>query len=110
MTFVGEESFQFLYLRIGNLYHLRWALRSGVFSLVQFVPTLHQFNNYRPAEVHQLETRHISPAMHEPLQRYVLKPLGERKKERWKERLKYGTTQAPRAKYLVSLEGQRSPD
>lgn len=56
-------------------YHLWWALRSGVLSLIQFVPALHQLNNDGPAEVHQLETRHVGPAMHEPLQRYVLKTL-----------------------------------
>lgn len=56
-------------------YHLWWALGSRVLSLIQFVPALHQLNNDGPAEVHQLETRHVGPAMHEPLQRYVLKTL-----------------------------------
>lgn len=62
-------------------YHLRWAFRSRVLSLIQFVPALHQFNNDRPAEVHQLETSHIGSAMHEPFQRYVLKALRRRKKD-----------------------------
>lgn len=64
-----------------NLHHLWWAFRSRVLSLIQFVPALHQFNNDGPAEVHQLETCHIGPAMHEPLQRYVLKTLRHGEKE-----------------------------
>ena len=67
-----------------HFYHLGWTFRSGVLSLIQFVPALHQFNDDRPAEVHQLETSHIGTAMHEPLQRYVLKAL--RKKRETEER------------------------
>lgn len=65
-----------------NVYHLRWAFRSRVLSLIQFVPALHQFNNDGPAEVHQLEAGHVGPAVHEPLQGYVLKSLRE---ERWQD-------------------------
>lgn len=68
------ESFLFFYLRR--------AFRSRVFSLIQFVPALHQFYDNWLAEVHQLETSYIGPTMHESLQRNVFKSLGEKKQEK----------------------------
>lgn len=66
--------------------YLGRGVRARVLPLIQLVPALHQFNNDWPAEVHQLETSHIGPAMHEPLQRYVLKTLRQGEKDRKTER------------------------
>lgn len=71
--------FHFEYFVDRNMFnHLRRAIRPRVLSLIQFVPALHQFDHYRLTEVHQLETSHVRSAMHEPLQRYVLKTLREK--------------------------------
>jgi hypothetical protein len=48
---------------------------AGVLALVQFVPALHQLDDHGVAEVHQLESRHVGPAVHETLQVNVLKAL-----------------------------------
>lgn len=61
---------------------LRRAFRPRVFSLIQLVPALHQFNHDGPAKVHQLETRHVGSAVHEPLQRNVLKTLKKKEKRK----------------------------
>lgn len=61
------------------VFHLWWAFRSRVLSLIQLVPALHQFDDHGVAEVDQLEACDVGSTMHEALQVDVLKTLqGER--------------------------------
>jgi len=78
--------------------YLGWGVRAWVFPLIQLIPTLHQFDDHRVAEVDQLEACHVSSTMHEAFQVDVLKAL---EGQQWKRVVTGGHKSINRHKHVT---------